>query len=195
VVRVGDVACRPGVLAALVPGRVIVDNYPRVPRVAVHDNRVGDGRGAWCSGRAESREIRRAGLWYGCDALALGWICVTDLSAGRKAVRIATGYLSFITKEHRGGRTGGDGDTGPGRFAAERGRSGRDPSTPGGVIERHITGFFRIFSNIWSCPGNTTSIPLYRTVVHVQNGARRQLRALSESPRHRRTDRVRPGWP
>src|SRR5436190_14698494 len=47
---------------------------------------------------------------------------------------------------------------------------------------RRITGFFQSFRNIWSCPGNTTSIPLYRTVVHVQNGARRQLRAQRVSP-------------
>ena len=44
-------------------------------------------------------------------------------------------------------------------------------------------GFPRTFLNIWSYRGNTTSIPLYRTAVHVQNGARRQLRALSEPGR------------
>ena len=43
-------------------------------------------------------ECEDAGLWYGCDALALGRNCATDLSADRKAVRIAKGYLSFITK-------------------------------------------------------------------------------------------------
>ena len=53
-----------------------------------------------------------AGLWYGCDALALGRNCATDLSADRKAVRIAKGYLSFITKGHRGGHASQDGGTG-----------------------------------------------------------------------------------
>src|SRR5690242_20949122 len=76
--------------------------------------------------------------------------------------------LSRLHNEGAPRRAHGPGLGGParGRFAAERGRSGADPGAPGGVIERHITGFFRIFSNTWFCPGNTTSIPLYRTVVH-----------------------------
>jgi len=44
-----------------------------------------------------------------------------------------------------------------------------------------IQVFSMTFLKIWSCPGIGTSIPLYRTVVHVQNGARRQLRAPGES--------------
>ena len=35
-----------------------------------------------------------------------------------------------------------------------------------------IRTFSITFLNIWSCRGIATSIPLYRTVVHVQNGAR-----------------------
>lgn len=37
------------------------------------------------------------------------------------------------------------------------------------------------FLNVWSGWRIATNIPLYRTVVHVQNGARRQLRAPGES--------------
>src|SRR5512135_1784573 len=44
-----------------------------------------------------------------------------------------------------------------------------------------IRVFSVTFLNIWPCQRIATSIPLYRTVVHVQNGARRQLRAPGES--------------
>jgi len=38
---------------------------------------------------ARIREMRGAGLWYGCDALASGGIAAWISSADRKAVRIA----------------------------------------------------------------------------------------------------------
>src|SRR5579864_6263022 len=37
--------------------------------------------------------------------------------------------------------------------------------------EAPIRGFFLTFPYIWSCPAVATSIRLYRTVVHLQNGA------------------------
>ena len=53
-----------------------------------------------------------------------GRICVTDLSADRKAVRIAKGYLSFITKGAEVGARAGMRDrpgTGSRRSGAGRG--------------------------------------------------------------------------
>ena len=90
------------------------------------------GRRAWLVTRyMAGGRISGAGLWYGCDALALGRICVTDLSADRKAVRIAQGYLGFIMKDTWAGARAGMRDRPRGRFAAERGGSGRDPRTRG----------------------------------------------------------------
>ena len=71
-----------------------------------------------------------AGLWYGCDALALGRNCATDLSADRKAVRIAKGYLSFITKGTEAGTRARMGEPAESRFTAERGRSRRGSQHP-----------------------------------------------------------------
>src|SRR6185369_6456286 len=73
-----------------------------------------------------------AGLWYGCDALA----CRAELRCGfrpldRKAVRIAQGYLRFITEGCRVSARAGMRRGGIAGFATQRGRSGRDPDAPG----------------------------------------------------------------
>jgi len=160
--------------------------------------------GIQCVRRAAgSRDPVRPAGGGKCGELGFG-MGVTHWHAGRNCaadfVRRSQGCADRegLSQVHYGGMPA-DGRAGMRRggiagFATQRGRSGRDPGAPGpGSIERRITAF-PTFLNIWSSPGNTTSIPLYRTVVHVQNGARRQLRALSVS-RRRRTDRVRRGWP
>jgi len=50
------------------------------------------------------------------------------------------------------------------------------------LARTHIRGFSQLFPTYGDARGSPTSILLYRTVMHVQNGARRQLRALGESP-------------
>ena len=52
-------------------------------------------------------------------------------SADRKAVRIARGYLRFITDGCRAGAGAGMSRGGIAGFATQRGRSGRDPGGPG----------------------------------------------------------------
>ena len=59
-----------------------------------------------------------------------GRICVTDLSADRKAVRIAKGYLSFITKGTEVGARAGMG-IGPGPVRGGAGQVGAGSQHPG----------------------------------------------------------------
>ena len=79
---------------------------------------------------AERAHIRERGFWYGCDALALGRICVADLSADRKSVRIAKGYLSFITKGAEAGPRAGMG-IGPVPVRGGAGQVGAGSQHPG----------------------------------------------------------------
>src|SRR5260370_2629115 len=60
-------------------------------------------------------------------------------------------------------------------------------------IEATILGFSLTFPYIWSCPAIATSIRVYRTVVHVQNGAAVTLGARRASRGGR--DRVQREWP
>src|SRR4029077_11098708 len=89
-----------------------------------------------------------------------GRICVTDLSADRKAVRIATGYLSFITKGHQGGRTGGDGDTGPGG-GSQRSGAGRGgiPAPPAASLHVTTRGFSESFPTYGPARGTALAFP------------------------------------
>ena len=56
--------------------------------------------------------------------------CLADSSADRRAVRIARGYLRFITEGCGAGAQAGMRRGGIAGFAPQRGRSGRDPGAP-----------------------------------------------------------------
>ena len=71
-----------------------------------------------------------SGLWYRCDALAVERNCVANLSADRKAVRIAKGYLGCITKDTEA-RDGPGWGSARGWFAAKRGQVGAGAGNPG----------------------------------------------------------------
>src|SRR5262249_6075169 len=73
-----------------------------------------------------------AAHWYGCDALGAGRNGVADLSGERRAVRMAEGYLGFITRARRGGRAGAGGGGGGGGAGAGGGARGGPGGGAGG---------------------------------------------------------------
>ena len=80
---------------------------------------------------ARIRQMREQGFGMGVTHWHAGRICAADSSADRKAVRIAKGYLRFITEGCRAGARAGMRRDGIAGFAAQRGRSGLDPGAPG----------------------------------------------------------------
>jgi len=109
---------------------VIVCTYPHFARVSTHDHEGTDGAalGANYGGKYRQCDMGGGGAahWYGCDALGAGRNGVADLSGERRAVRMAEGYLGFITRARRGAAEGARGrGKGPGAGTVEVAGAGR----------------------------------------------------------------------
>jgi hypothetical protein len=80
--------------------------------------------GVNCGGRRESGKCGEEGIGMGVTHWHPGEIAAWISSADRKAVRIAQGYLRFITEACRAGRAGREGTTGRSRVRHAAGQVG-----------------------------------------------------------------------